>query len=189
MVKLKIKPEPKAYKRILGVDVSSKSFAFSVYEDGQLVSWGEVHLPGDATKRLVALRKELTALMKQWDQFDAVFMEKAIFVQSTSTASLLSKSAGVTQSVVAENADFHEVTPEEWYKTIGNKRWNKAQKDKFARENPGKAASWYKNQARLARKQYTIDWVKSVFDIEVESDNVADAIGVGHHGVEQNRQA
>lgn len=169
----------KEYRRIMGIDVSSKSFAFSIFENGKITHWGEIDLPGDLTQRLVALRLRLEALSTVFGKLDAVVMEKAIFVNSTSTASILSQSAGVTKSVMAEHSDFFEVMPTEWYKVIKNMPKSKKDKDLFKKNNPGKSASWYTAQFRQQRKQFTIDWIKSEYGLDIESDNKADAIGVG----------
>ena len=43
---------------------------------------------------------------------------------------------------------------------------------------PGKTANWYKAKGREIRKQKTIDFCKEL-GVVVESDNVADACGIG----------
>ena len=167
--------------RILGLDVSSKSIAYCITENGDPVEWGEIDLNGDQIQRLVDLRKKMTALYNKWDGFDVVALEKPVFVQSKSSASVLSQSAGVVVSIVAERSRFEYVAPTSWYATIGNKGLTKAQKDEFAKANPGRPKSFYAKHAREARKQMTLDWVKDTFGVSLESDNVADAFGVNYH--------
>lgn len=164
----------------MGLDVSSNSYAFAIFEAGQLIQWGEIDLSGvDHTARLIRLRKYLLALRGTWGKFDCVVLEKPIFVNSNKTASLLSQTAGVVKSIMAEDTLFVEVVPTEWYKAIGNNQWTKLQKEQFKMDYPDKTDSWYKGQFRQARKQFTIDWVKSTFGVVIDNDNVADAIGIG----------
>jgi hypothetical protein len=71
-----------------------------------------------------------------------------------------------------------EIHPITWQSFIGNKNFTKAEKLEIQKKYPGKTANWYKAKGREIRKQKTIDFCKEL-GVVVESDNVADACGIG----------
>jgi hypothetical protein len=164
----------------LGLDCSTKSIAFCYMEKGVPTRWGEVHLNGataferiyDAKCKAAAI--DLTA--------DAVAIEAAIYVNNMKASISLAYVYGaVLGELMTDNSGVIAVEPLKWQSHIGNKLWTKAQKDKLFVDNPAKAKTWYKQEVYRRRKQYTLDWVKSEYGIDIDSDNVGDAFGLARY--------
>ena len=170
----------KKNKRIMGVDCSTNSFAFSIFEDGRLVQWGEVEFEGNNVFSRLADGQNKVRALRDKLQADGVVIESAIFVQNKKTVILLAYSFGaIIAALVNSGSEVTEVAPITWQNAIGNKALTKAEKEKIKKDNPDKSVSWYKNKQRLVRKDRTRQWVKDKFGVDVESDNVTDAIAIG----------
>jgi hypothetical protein len=74
------------------------------------------------------------------------------------------------------------IPPITWQNAIGNKAFTKEEKADLAKKYPDAKPAWLKEEMRKMRKQRTIDWVKTQFNIDVPNDNVSDAIAVAHVG-------
>jgi len=172
-------------RRVMGIDGSTQAFAYSIYDGKQLVEWGIVEFSGATlAERLVDARRKLLALQHKL-RVDIVVMEAAVYVQNKKSVIALAKSYGTIESIVAEGAEFIEVTPTTWYKLIKNNGLSKAEKDQLRKDFPGKSQAWYKQQEREARKRMTQDWIKNTFGVTVVQPDVADAIAIGYYGVEK----
>jgi hypothetical protein len=55
------------------------------------------------------------------------------------------------------------------------------EKDKLRFENPGHTDSWYKAKMREIRKQRTVDYFNSKYNLELDDFDVADAFGIAHY--------
>ena len=73
------------------------------------------------------------------------------------------------------------INPIAWQTFIGNGKLSKEEKLALRSENPSKSDSWYKTQEREIRKQKTIRFVNVQYDLNVDDNDVADAIGIGHY--------
>jgi hypothetical protein len=73
------------------------------------------------------------------------------------------------------------INPIAWQTYIGNGKLSAEEKLKLRSANPGKSASWYKTQEREIRKQKTIRFVSVQYDVDIDDNDVADAIGIGHY--------
>ena len=169
---------------IMGVDCSTNSFAFSVFKEQELVKWGEIQFKGkgvfqrlsDGSKKVRSLGEELGV--------DLVVIESAIYVQNKKSVISLAYAFGsIISALMSEGSDVKEVGPLVWQNFIGNKPLTKTEKEKIIKEFPGKSKSWYSNAGRLERKRRTGEWVKNTFGIEVDNDNVTDAIALGYYGM------
>ena len=106
-------------------------------------------------------------------------------VRSTSVAIKMAYVFGaVIAALLKKGATVIEVPPISWQSFIGNKNLTLAEKNAIKKEFPGKSASWYQNKGRQIRKQRTIDFAKDNFGIELESDNVADSLGIAWWAVQ-----
>lgn len=174
-------------KRILGIDCSTNSLAFAVFEDEKLINWGEIQFgKGDMFHRMNNANRVINASLDQdyFKDIDEVFFEAATFIQNKKTVILLAYAFGAAVSpFIKPGVKVNDVPPTSWQSYIGNKAWTAAEKSAVREEHPNRKESWYKEHLRKARKQRTKDWVKEEFGITVESDNVSDAIGVGWYGV------
>jgi hypothetical protein len=90
-------------------------------------------------------------------------------------------SGAIMASLLKDETEVYKVRPLEWQTAIGNPVLKKPEKDAIIRANPGKSKTWYQAANREFRKQRTIDFVLKTFGVRLESDNVADAIGICYH--------
>lgn len=171
----------KEYHRVLGIDASSNSFAFSIFEDGQLIRWGEINFKGKTVfARLHDGQNKLRSLSNEF-QVDLIVFESAVFVNNKKTVVLLAYVFGALVAALMDSgADVREIPPVTWQNAIGNKRLSKDEKEAIQKAHPGKSKSWYDNKYREARKDKTRQWVYKTYGVLIESDNITDAIGVGH---------
>lgn len=165
-------------KVIMGIDNSTRSTAYSIFDNGELVRWGEIHYTSaDVYDRLLEARLKMTELMKDID-IDVLVVEDTINVRSISTAIKMAYSAGVVISVAMEDAKVVTISPLAWQRAIGNPPLTTAEKNKIRKENPSRSKSWLTNANRQFRKQRTMAWVKDKFGVECETDNISDAIAL-----------
>lgn len=168
-------------KIILGIDASTNSMAFSIFEEGVLVKYGKINFhgrhvyekAGDACKKLIPFLKDFN--------IDAVVIESAIYTNSQKTAINLAivQGAIIGSSQFAGNRTVVSCSPVAWQRWIGNDRLTKAEKEKIKAENPGHSFSWYKQKERELRKSRTIKKVNIEFDTSIDDDDVADAVAIG----------
>jgi Holliday junction resolvasome RuvABC endonuclease subunit len=172
-------------QKVMGIDCSTKSLAFTIFDGEKLYKCGEVFFEGDAVfDRLADANKKAWGLY-QFFQPDFVAFESAVMVRSTSVAIKMAYVFGaVIAALINKGATVIEVPPISWQSFIGNKILNRAEKAAIKLEFPGKSASWYQNKGRLMRKQRTIDFAKREFGVELESDNVADSLGIAWWAVQ-----
>lgn len=170
---------------VLGIDASTKTIAYSVIKDGELQSYGETNLgTGDMYTRLGNAKDIMDGLVDIVGQnVGKCFIESAVRVNNIKTTVNLAYMYGIIMgSIVSHGILLNEVSPVVWQKYIGNNPYTKAEKSAFAIEYPDKSATWLSNQIRIRRKEKTIRWANEKFGVEISSDNIADAIGVGWYG-------
>ena len=172
-------------KSVMGIDTSTKSLAYCIYsEEGRPVEWGEVFFGGTSlTDRVVTGAQVINSLRHDHGMFDtdAVAAEATVMVNNRSVVISMAYALGMIMGALG-NINVSQFPPISWQSSIGNNLLTKAEKDQIKKDNPGKSASWLSNKRREVRKQRTIDWVYTKWGITVESDNVADAFGVGYKG-------
>lgn len=182
-----IAPEP-VPKRVMGVDCSSQSFAFAIFDDEELVQWGEVKFDGKTAFHRLADGQNKVRAMKDILDADKVLVESAIYVQNKKTVILLAYSLGaIIAALINSGSVVDEISPTQWQYFIGNKPLTRTEKKAIMDETPGKSASWYASQYREERKRRTKAWVKKQFGLDIDSDNVSDAIGIGWFGVKSGK--
>jgi Holliday junction resolvasome RuvABC endonuclease subunit len=166
-------------QKVMGIDCSTKSIAFTMFDGEEFHKCGEVFFEGATVfDRVYDAHKKTMALFEYFNP-DFVAIEAAIMVRSTSVAIKMAYVFGAVIAALLQNgAKVVEVAPISWQSFIGNKNLTKLEKDAIKKEFPGKSATWYQNKGRLIRKQRTIDFAKKNFGIELESDNVADSLGI-----------
>lgn len=173
-------------QRVMGADCSTHSFAFSIFDDGKLVQWGEIKFKGNSVfERLADGQKKVSAL-KEFLDVDLVAIEAAVYVQNKKTVILLAYAFGaIISALVQSGAKVIEIPPMEWQNAIGNKVLTKAEKSAIVEANPGKSKSWYSNANRNFRKARTARWVAMTLGPEIDNDNVTDAIALGWVAVQK----
>lgn len=168
---------------VLGIDASTRSVAFCLYKNNKPVKWGEVFFDGgDVYERILDAKRKVRGIMNQIPS-DFVAIEAAIMVRSANTGLKMAYIFGaIMAELISDGRRVVEVHPITWQSYIGNKNFTKAEKLEIQKKYPGKTANWYKAKGREIRKQKTIDFCKEL-GIVVESDNVADACGIGWYAV------
>lgn len=172
-------------KRVCGIDASTNSLAFAIFEGEKPIQCGEIKFKGSTPfERLKDARRKTRALVKAgtFDGVEYVAIESAIMVRNIQTAIDLAYVYGAIISEMSEVCkELHKVAPISWQSGIGNPNLKKAEKDKIMADFPGKSKSWYQNKGRLIRKQRTLDIARQFFTIADGSDNVGDAVGIALH--------
>lgn len=173
------KAQYKDISSVLGIDASTTSFAFCLFEDGRPVRWGEIKFKGaSAFERLAYGQRFVKDLSKKLES-DLVVFESAVYVQNKKTVILLAYAFGaLVAPLVKRGTRGEEISPLVWQRAIGNKALTKAEKDAIKAEFPGKSKTWYQAKNRELRKGRTMQWVEDTYGITVESDNVSDAIAI-----------
>ena len=174
----------KAHK-VMGVDASTNSIAFCIFEDKKVISYGEINFEGsDVYERVLDAKRKMAAL-RAAGFFDVDFMaiEAGVMVKSAATGIKMAYVFGaIMGEILDDNIRVIEVHPITWQSYLGNKNYTKAQKESVKQEFPGHADSWYKNKIRQRRKEFTNNFVKSL-GVNTDSDNVSDAAGIAWYAV------
>jgi Holliday junction resolvasome RuvABC endonuclease subunit len=172
---------PEKPKVIMGADCSTNSLAFSVFDDGELVKWGEINFIGKTALHRLADGQRKIASLKEALGVDMVYFESAIYVQNKKTVILLAYAYGaILGALIAAGAkDAEEISPLVWQRRIGNPPLTATEKALINKEYPDAKKSYLATKYREFRKARTQKWVKDTFNVDIESDNVTDAIAIG----------
>lgn len=166
---------------VLGIDASTNSLAFCLYDEYGPVKWGEISFKGSSVFERLAYAQNVNRIIKSELQADLICFESAVYIQNKRTVILLAYSFGsIISSLMSKGTQIEDISPLVWQKEIGNNPFTKAEKEAIYKEFPNKSKSWYSNKIRDIRKERTIGWCKEMFNIDVESDNVSDAIAIAH---------
>lgn len=176
--------KPRA-RRVIGIDASTSSVAFGIIENGKLVKHGKIMINGnDIYERIYDARKKVSAMHSHL-MSDYIAIEGAVFVKSADVVIKLSYVYGaIISQLMQDGTKVVTVAPTSWQSFIGNKVFNKEQKAAIRIEYPGKSDTWYSNKIREVRKQRTMDFVNTKFNVNVEDNDVGDAIGIAHYAYE-----
>jgi len=171
---------------IMGVDMSSTSLAFSVFDRSSLSQWGKIYIDGsDNFSKCGDIIKKFSGLCGLV-QPDLVVFESSTYVNNNAVMKQLSMVFGAASGVaVNAGAQVQDVPPTTWQSYIGNPANSKKQKQEFAAANPDMSESKIKVELRKARKQRNINFVRDNYSVDVDDDDVADAICVGHYAVKK----
>lgn len=166
-------------KTVLGIDASTRSIAFCLFDNKVPVKWGEVFFDGgDVYERILDAKRKVSKIAKDFPS-DFVAIEAAVMVRSANTGLKMAYIFGaIMGELIDDGRKVVEVHPITWQSFIGNKNFTNEQKSDVKKMFPGKSENWYKNKIREIRKQKTIDFCKEI-GVRVDSDNVADACGIG----------
>lgn len=171
-------------KRVCGIDASTNSLAFAVFENGEPIHCGEINFRGrDLFERLKDAKKKTRKLVKAGIlKADYVAIESAIMVRNVQVAIDLAYVYGAIISELMEgNPEVHKVAPISWQSGIGIPNLKKHEREAIQAEFPGKSKTWYQNKGRLTRKARILDVARQYFEIPNGSDNIGDAVGLALH--------
>lgn len=168
---------------VLAIDASTRSLAFCLFNDKKPVKWGEIFFEGaDVYERIVDAKKKTRDIIKLLPS-DSVAIEAAVMVRSANTGLKMAYIFGaIMGELVSDNRKVYEIHPITWQSYIGNKNFTKSEKEAVKKEYPGKSENWYRAKIRESRKQKTIDFCVGL-GVITDSDNVADACGIGWYAV------
>ena len=172
-------------KTICSIDASTNSLAFAIFSDKDLKAYGKINFKGITTYAKVkdAARKSLQFFKKF--NIDAIVIEHTVFMNSPRTAADLAlvQGAMLGDAGIAGIRVAGAVNPLSWQSFIGNPKLTTPEKNKMIQEFPGKSKNWYQNKSRELRKERTIRFVNTYYDIHIDDNDIADAIGVGHWSI------
>lgn len=172
--------------RVIGIDCSTRSLAFAIFEGETPIKAGEIKFEGATVfERLRSAKNIVRALVNAGEfKADYIAIESAIMVKSVQVAIDLAYVYGAVISELMEcSPKVEKIAPISWQTGIGNPNLKKEEKDKLRRDNPGRKESWYQNEGRKIRKQRTLAIARKYFNIPGDSDNVGDAVGLAVHCV------
>ena len=168
-------------KKVIGIDASTNSLAWAVFEKGVPLSCGEIFFTGaDVFERMKDAKWKVRALVESGIlKGDYIAIEKAIMVRNVETAISLAYIFGVIIGELMElNPQVHKIAPISWQTGIGNPNLKAAEKAQIQKDFPGKSKSWYQNKGREIRKARTLSIARKYFLIPSDSDNIGDAVGL-----------
>lgn len=171
-------------QRVIGIDASTNSLAFAIFEGETPIRVGEVTFKGSTVFERLKDAKRKTRALVQAGVLDAdyIAIESAIMVRNVQTAIDLAYVYGAILGELGEAApNLEKVAPISWQSSIGNPNLKKAEKDAIQSEFPGKSKSWYQNKGREIRKARTLAIARNYFTIPNGSDNMGDAVGIALH--------
>lgn len=171
--------------RVIGIDASTYSLAFAVFEDGKPITCGELFFEGATVfERLKDAKKKTRALVES-EQLgkrlvaDYIAIESAVMVKNVQVAIDLAYVYGaIIGELMGGSTQVHKVAPISWQSGIGNPNLKKFEKEQLRKDFPDKKDSWYSKKGREIRKGRTLDIARKYFDIPGDSDNVGDAVGL-----------
>lgn len=172
-------------QRICSIDASTNSLAFAIFDGKKIDRYGKVRFQGDSNYEKVvdAARKSL-GVFKLFD-VDAIVIEHTIYMNSPKVAADLALVQGALLGAAGINRVkvSGSVSPITWQTYIGNGKLKAEEKELIANEGIDKSKSWQKSKERELRKQKTINFVNTYYDLRISDDDVADAIAIGYYAL------
>jgi Holliday junction resolvasome RuvABC endonuclease subunit len=172
-------------KRICSIDASTNSLAFAIFDDHKLTMFGKINFNGtDIYYKVGDAARKTGAVLEQFS-FDAIAIEHTVYINSPKTMSELSMVQGaLLGSAMSRGVSrVKSINPITWQTFIGNGKLSQQDRKEIVDANPGKSAAWYKKQERDLRKQKTIKFVNTYYDVNITDNDVADAVGIGHYAI------
>ena len=171
--------------KIICIDASTTSIAYAVFEKQSLILHGKVEFSGKNVYQKISSAIESVVNVIKEIGAEALVIERAVFINSPKTMSELSMVQGaiLAGASLAGIKIFKGTNPIAWQSYIGNGKITKDAKLLMRKSNPGKSESWYKQFERDARKQKTINFVNINYDLQIDDNDIADAIGIGHYAL------
>lgn len=170
---------------VMGIDSSPSSIAFTVF-DGEPIQWGKLDFNGATIYDKVVDCRNKISFIKDNTSPDYICIESAIMVKSQAVAINMAMIVGSIISVLADNSQkIITIPPSAWQSHIGNKNLTKQEKLDIKEKTPGRSESWYRNQARIIRKQRTIDFFNKKYNINIDDNDVADSMGIAFYAYEK----
>lgn len=175
-------------QRVLGIDCSTKSLGFALFDGTEPVHCGELFFTGsDLGDRLSYCHRIIPPLVNSGLlAADFIGFEGAWLGPNPQTGLDLAYVYGAAIGALTDDGTkLVRIAPLAWQSFIGNPALKKPEKEAIKLANPGKSESWYKSEFREFRKRRTLAFSKQFFDIKSDSDNVGDAVAIAHYTANQ----
>ncbi len=171
--------------KVLGIDASTNSFAFTLIDNNIPIKWGKIEFSGaDIYEKIYDAKIKTRAMLKELS-CDYIAIEGAVLVRSPDAVIKLSYVYGVIiAELMSTGASVIAISPTAWQAHIGNKNPTKTEKEGLRIQFPGYADSWYKNKMRQIRKQRTADYFNNKYRLGIEDFDVADSMGIAYYANE-----
>lgn len=170
--------------RVIGIDCSSKSIAYGIFDDDLPAECGEVFFEGkDVYQRLNSARQVTQELVDKGILVgDYVAIESAVMVNNREIVIKLAYVLGAVLAVLMQN-DMQVITvaPISWQSKIGVPNLTPTERKEIKEKYPDKSVTWLKAEGRRMRKQRIMDIAKTMFKMPTDSDNISDAIGLSFY--------
>jgi Holliday junction resolvasome RuvABC endonuclease subunit len=172
-------------KTICAIDASTNNIAFALFdnETKELGFIGKINFEGkDIYEKVLNAGERVRAVFDYYGGFEAIVIEHTVFMNSPKTAADLALVQGAILGAAGQTGtkNVGKVSPITWQNFIGNKKISKEEQLIIRSKNPGKSISWYKTYEINIRKQRTIKFINTIYDRNIEDNDVADACGIGH---------
>ena len=142
--------------KLLSIDSSTSSTGYAVFIDGKYSRSGCIQINDD--DKLTKMIEHIYSLIINEDP-DIIVVEEMVVVRNAQVARYLTMIIGAIFGKCLDNGIYYSsIRPTEWRKLI----------------DPGK-----KPRKRAELKEWSVQKVKELFDIEGVSDDIADAILIG----------
>lgn len=177
----------KTYASIMGVDMSSKTIAYSLFcnnDEWKLKQRGKIEIIGETTfEKCGDVVEKFSGLVKVLKP-EMIIFESSTYVNNNAVMKQLSMVFGAAAGAASRyGIEVLDIPPVTWQSYIGNPPNSKKYKQQFIVDNPGITDSKAKVLMREERKNRTIDFVVKNIGVEPEDDDIADAICVGYYAV------
>lgn len=177
----------KSYSSIMGVDMSSKTIAYSLFKKGfdwSLSQRGKIEISGETTfDKCGDVVDKFSGLIIVLSP-DLIIFESSTYVNNNAVMKQLSMIFGAAAgSATRYGIEVVDIPPVTWQSYIGNPPNSKNYKKKFIEDHPGITDSKAKVLMREERKNKTIKFVAENIGVQPEDDDIADAICVGYYAV------
>jgi Holliday junction resolvasome RuvABC endonuclease subunit len=170
--------------RVIGIDASTNSLAFAIFENEKPIQCGEIKFNGsNVFERLRDAKRKISALVDNgFFEADYIAIESAIMVRNVQTAIDLAYVYGAILGELGRaTKNLEKVAPISWQSYYGVPNLKKHEKEAIQAEFPGKSKTWYQNKGREFRKQRILSRSREFFNVDNGSDNVGDAIGIAYY--------
>lgn len=177
----------KSYTSIMGVDMSSKTIAYSLFsknDEWGLRQRGKVEISGKTTfDKCGDVVEKFSGLVRVLNP-ELIIFESSTYVNNNAVMKQLSMLFGAAAGAATRyGIEVFDIPPVTWQSYIGNPPNSKKYKNQFLQDNPGITDSKAKVLLREERKNRTIQFVVENIGVDPEDDDIADAICVGYYAV------
>lgn len=164
----------------VAVDSSTTSIAFAYVQDNKITKYGKMEFKGNGIYQRVSDISRKTEALFRMLPVDTLVIESSFYSKNPRTATNLAIAQGAILGAASIMGvkKMGSVVPIQWQSGINNKAFTKEQKIELMQEYPGKSKVWYQGKMRQIRKQKTIDYVNDKYHLNVDDDDVADALGI-----------